>query len=749
MIFKNLLRRKGRTILTVLGISIGVAAIVGLGSMADSLQAGYQSVLAGSKADLILSQPNTFDTSYSSVDEKIGQQLAAMPEVAAVSGMLQGIVQSENVPYFFVFGYPEDSFVLKRFNIIGGIGLAEAAAQRVKGKPLILGSAAAESLKKEVGDALRLTGTVFRVVGIYQTGDAFEDSGAVFCLSDAQELLGKPRQVSIFYIQLKDGDLQQRLKKRLERIYPDLELSTSSEYADKQLMSSSGKVYVWVIAGIAILLGGVGMMNAQLMSVFERTREIGVLRAVGWKRRRILSLILGETVVVCLLGGTLGIVLGWMLLALMSRQTVLFGSTASNIRPGLILQAYVVVVLMGLLGGLYPAWRASSFAPIEAIRYEGGSAGTNARRLPFGGMAVQSLWQRLTRTLLTLSVISLTVGNILAMDALMEGVAKEFTGLATGSDVEIMVRQADVSDTSLSALDSSVGAKIAAIPNVAHVSGMLLTAVVLPETGGFFIIQGYAPNEYAIRRFKITNGETLKNNRQMIIGRLIAQALKKQVGDSIELGGVRFRIVGIFETGIGWEEMGGVMTLRDAQTFMGRPRKVTMYAVKVAESARPEEVVAQINLEIPEAYAALSGDFVEQMPDMQNTRAMMLGISLLAIVVGGMAVMNTMLMAVLERTREIGVLRAVGWRRLAILGVIVRESLIMALLGGALGVVFAFLLALILKLIPDVREMVSFLWTLKVFFRALLVTLILGTIGGLYPAYRATRLHPVEALRYE
>ncbi|NPV85507.1 MAG: ABC transporter permease [Anaerolineae bacterium] len=749
MIVKNLLRRKGRTILTVLGISIGVAAIVGLGSMADSLQAGYQSVLTGSKADLILSQPNTFDTSYSSVDEKIGQHLAAMPEVAAVSGMLQGIVQSENVPYFFVFGYPEDSFVLKRFNIIRGIGLADAATQRVRGKPLILGSAAAESLKKEVGDALRLTGTVFRVVGIYQTGDAFEDSGAVFRLSDAQELLGKPRQVSIFYIQLKDADLQQRLKKRLERIYPDLELSTSSEYADKQLMSSSGKVYVWVIAGIAVLLGGVGMMNAQLMSVFERTREIGVLRAVGWKRRRILGLILGETVLVCLVGGTLGIVLGWVLLALVSQQTVLFGSTASNIRPGLILQAYVVVLMMGLLGGLYPAWRASSFAPIEAIRYEGGSAGANARRLPFGGMAVQSLWQRLTRTLLTLSVISLTVGNILAMDALMEGMAKEFTGLATGSDVEIMVRQADVSDTSLSALDSSVGAKIAAIPNVAHVSGMLLTAVMLPETGGFFIIQGYAPNEYAIRRFKITNGETLKNNRQMIIGRLIAQALKKQVGDSIELSGVRFRIVGIFETGIGWEEMGGVMTLRDAQTFMGRPRKVTMYAVKVAESARPEEVVEQINRKIPEAYAALSGDFVEQMPDMQNTRAMMLGISLLAIVVGGMAVMNTMLMAVLERTREIGVLRAVGWRRLAILGIIVRESLIMALIGGALGVVFAFLLALILKLIPDVREMVSFLWTLKVFFRALLVTLILGTIGGLYPAYRATRLHPVEALRYE
>jgi ABC-type antimicrobial peptide transport system permease subunit len=95
MIIKNLLRRKIRTLLTVIAISIGVAAIVALGAMADGLRAGYGSMLSGSKADLVMSQPDAYDISFSVVDEKIADELAGMPEVAEVSGMLQGWSQTE------------------------------------------------------------------------------------------------------------------------------------------------------------------------------------------------------------------------------------------------------------------------------------------------------------------------------------------------------------------------------------------------------------------------------------------------------------------------------------------------------------------------------------------------------------------------------------------------------------------------------------------------------------------------------
>jgi len=135
MILKNLLRRKGRTFLTILGISIGVAAFVAMGAFADGIQSGYNSFLTGSKADLVLSQPDALEFSMSSVDESIGADLAAMSEVIAVSGMLQGLVQTDNVPYFFVFGYPAESFILGRFKVIEGVELSSREAQHSRGKP--------------------------------------------------------------------------------------------------------------------------------------------------------------------------------------------------------------------------------------------------------------------------------------------------------------------------------------------------------------------------------------------------------------------------------------------------------------------------------------------------------------------------------------------------------------------------------------------------------------------------------------
>ncbi|MEA1976542.1 MAG: FtsX-like permease family protein [Chloroflexota bacterium] len=749
MIWKNITRRKGRTFLTVLGIALGVAAIVGLGALAEGMEAGYSSMLSGSQADLVISQPNSFDISFSSVEETVGPRLRAMPEVSAVSGMMQGFVPAEEFPYFFIFGYPADSFVLERFQVIDGDGFNTSGPSRAPGNPILLGLAAAEAMGKSVGDTIRLSDTVYRIIGIFQTGDAFEDGGAVLPLDEAQQLLGKPRQVSLFYIQLKDPQLEERFSRRVEKVMPDLDLSGTANFADKQIMGDALKGTVWAVAGLAIVIGGVGMMNAQLMAVYERTREIGVLKALGWPNRRILWMIFGESLMVCLAGGLLGVGLGYLALIALSDFAQFFGASSATISSALILQAFAVVFTLGLVAGLYPAWRASLLEPVEAMSYEGGTASQHVRRFPIGGMAVQSLWQRTTRTFLTLAAIGLTTGGIMALDGMITGAGESLNSMAIGAGTEIMVRQSNIADTSLSALDQRIGARIAAFPEVENVSGMVFSAVILPEANSFFILQGYSPNEYAIRRYVMDQGQRIDGNHQIMLGMTIAEALNKGVGDTIELSRQRFRVVGIYESDIGWEGLGGVMTLRDAQAFIGRPRKVTMYAVKVHNPADAPAVVDKINTTIDGTHAALAGEFAEQMPDMEAASGMMDGISALAIMVGGIGVMNSMLMAVLERTREIGVLRAVGWSRFRVLGLIFREALLLGLIGGVMGVFIAFGLVALLNLIPTIGEAAQPIWTLGIFTRAFTVALLLGLIGGLYPALRATRLEPVEALRYE
>jgi ABC-type antimicrobial peptide transport system permease subunit len=748
MIWKNILRRKGRTLLTVLGISVGVAAIIGLGALAKGFEAGYSSMLSGSQADLVVSQPEAMDISLSAIDEQVGRDLATLSEVKTISGMLEGFVQTEGTPFFFVFGYELDSFLLERFQIIEGREFGTRSLESA-GRAIWIGTAAAESLNKAIGDSLRLGDSLYKVVGIYQTGDPLEDSGSVLALDEAQILLGKPRQVSLFYILLKDPDLGERLINRVERRWPDLDISTTSDYLDNQITADIMQGYVWAIAGLAIIIGGVGMTNAQLMAVYERTREIGVLRAVGWSRWRVLRMIMVESIIVGLLGGVLGIAIGWLALFAFSDIFQMFGASTTSIGADLLFQAALVVLTLGLAGGIYPAWRASQLEPVEALRYEGGSSGSGVKRLPFGGMAVQSLWQRTTRTLLTLFAIALTVGSILTLESIVNGAGAELGNMISGSDAEIAIRQADIADTSLSAIDERIVDRIAALPEVHSASGMVMNAVMLPESGGFMLLLGYAPNEFAIQRFNIVEGRRLNSNHQIMIGVTIAEATNKDVGDTMDISGQRFKIVGIFESGIGWEDMSGVISLRDAQAFAGRPRKVTMLMVDVVDPRQTPALVEEINNRFPEVHAAASGEFVEQMPDMQNADGMLNGISILAIIVGGVGVLNTMLMSIFERTREIGVLRALGWHRRSILSLILREALLLGLLGGAASILIAFLLAFSIQSIPTFGEAIQPDWSLAVFLRAILIAVLLGLFGGLLPAYRATRLQPVEALRYE
>jgi putative ABC transport system permease protein len=130
-------------------------------------------------------------------------------------------------------------------------------------------------------------------------------------------------------------------------------------------------------------------------------------------------------------------------------------------------------------------------------------------------------------------------------------------------------------------------------------------------------------------------------------------------------------------------------------------------------------------------------------------QSMTWGIAVMALVVGGLGMTNTMVMSVLERTREIGVLRALGWRKRHVLWMIVRESVALSMLGSAAGIAAGVALGYLLNLLPFMRGFIRMTYSVDLFAQALVTALVLGIVGGVYPAWRAAGLQPVEALRYE
>jgi ABC-type antimicrobial peptide transport system permease subunit len=745
MVFKNLFRRKGRTLLTLVGISIGVAAIIALGAMAEGLQAGYTAMAQGSQADLVLSQASAMDITMGGVEEAVAEQVLAWPEVADVTGILVGNVKAEDSPYFYVFGYDPQGFAIEHFKIVDGQGLGEARG--VRGKPCLLGRSAADSFDKGVGDTLRITGGTFRVVGVYETGDGFEDGGAVIPLGEAQTILLQPRRASMFYIRLRDPEGEARLRTRVERYFPDLLLSTTSEFADRQQMIEMMEGVAWVISALAVLVGGLVMTNTLWMSVFERTREIGLLRALGWRRGQVLRLILGESLALSVLGGLVGIGLGVASVYLLRGSLGFLSVLGSHFSPELFVRAIITVIVLGMVGGVYPARWASRLLPLKALQYEGGGGARATPQLP-GGMAVRNLWRRRTRTTLTTLGIGVGIATIVALGGIGEGTVETFNALAMGSEADLAAIEADASDMGYSTIDERVGARLSALSDVEAVAGVGFAFDMSRGTTIIFVM-GYHPREFAIRHFKVVEGEPLTAQRQAIVGHQMAEVMSLEVGDTLRVLDSSFRVVGIYETGVSFEDSGVVVSLRDAQRLAGRPHQVSMYTIKLRDPGRVEAVRENLEENFPEIDVTLTSEFAEIMPDLQSMETMVEQISFLAVLIGGVGMLNVMLMSVLERTREIGVLRSLGWRRWQVIGMILTEALALGIVGGVCGILLGVAIAWGITQIPGVGGMLVPRYGPGLLVQALAVALATGGLGGLYPAWRATRMRPAEALRYE
>ena len=367
-VWNNLRRRRLRTVLTLCGIGMAIGAFVGLVGFSSAFRDQWMRLYSGSGTDIEVIQKTFLETS---MDESAAAKLKALPMVAAVSPIIYNVMDLTPDVNALAYGWEASSYEFKSLDILSGRPFQD-------GKPeVMLGDLLAQDLKKKPGDTLEIEGSPFTVTAIYHGPSALEADAVILPLDQLQQLSSLQGKVSTIHVKLRPappgvspGQYMKETQAAIQVALPGLRAVPAAERASNNQLVRMAQASAWGTSSIALLIGILGIANTMAMSVFERTREIGILRALGWKRHQVLLLIQLEAAALGLGGGFLGIVFGLCGLHVLAALPQTASIVSASVSWLLLAEALGIAILAGLIAGALPAWRGAQLSPVEALRHD-------------------------------------------------------------------------------------------------------------------------------------------------------------------------------------------------------------------------------------------------------------------------------------------------------------------------------------------------------------------------------------------
>jgi len=364
LILTNLQRHRIRTFISTAGIAFSVAAMLTVVTILQGAVGMFSGILS-SDSEIIVFERNVSDLFFSNVPAAVATEIASWPMVSHADPVLFGIVSSADHPIITCFGVTARDARIRKATWVAGNRMDFA----LHPDDVVLGARAADFLGATLGSHVPIGHGVFHVIGILKTRNGFEDGGVFMPIDAAQSFFHKDGS-SVVTIKLRNKDDAAAFKNMIAQKYPNLIGLEDAEFSRSYSQFKILKATAWAVGGCGLLLGGLGVANTMIMSVFTRIREIAILRVNGFSNAQIAGMIFGESALVSILGALAGLALGTGALFALKLIPALDGYVDVSIRLVVMLVVILLALLTGVAGALYPALYAMRVRAVEALRFE-------------------------------------------------------------------------------------------------------------------------------------------------------------------------------------------------------------------------------------------------------------------------------------------------------------------------------------------------------------------------------------------